>query len=410
MGTVCCRNSLEHIECEEHTLISERNEKERSNSEGKPPGSDQVEESLAPNGTKPVQAPLPEVATKTLGTAGLDGDAAERQKAYLKRKEARSKKRNEKQFAGQDPSAMLLKDGFLSNVPEVDTDIAYRYAFIVMGYATAKAVETACLSEVARGLPHAANADIVRAKDEPVEGAPDSPRERSQLLETAEATGAAYTSKVSKVAAKASRCLCPVPYPTGRADPNARLTLAKLVFSAYGYQQEPPECYSRLEASTCAAIFILVVDPENSQDPMDPFSEQMWAVERAVQAMRFKSRPEFRPVRAILLCRVGDKEPKDSWREQLDDFEQMNGQLWKFGLDRPISLTDGNELHAVFAQIASSRILRNGDDGDSDRSAEENMPLWATENTDKDDIEDMPSSTKSNASGGRKLMKALVGR
>jgi len=238
---------------------------------------------------------------------------------------------------------------------------------------------------------------------------PDSPRGRSQLLETAAADGAAYTGKVSKIAAKASRCLCPVPYPTGRADPNdARLKLAKLVFSAYSYQQEPPECYTRLEASTCAAVFILVVDPENSQDPMDPFAEQMWAVERAVQAMRFKSRPEFRPVRAIVLCSTGNKEPSDSWREQLDDFEQMNGQLWKFGLDRPISLTDGNELHGAFSQIASSRILKNDDDGDSNRSAEETMPLWTTENTEGGGFEDATSSKKSAASGS-KLMKSLAG-
>lgn len=412
MGAICCRNALEQIDGEEQ-VISGKNEKDGNVEETLKRAGKHAREgdkTSSPNGSCPtLEDQLPEVETRTLGTTGLDGDVAERQKAYLKRKEARSKKRSERQLAGQGPSAMLLKDGFLSNVPEVDTDIAYRYAFIVMGYATAKVVETACLSEVARGLPHAANADIVRAQDEPAEGV-DSPRGQSQLLEKAAQDGAAYSGKVSKVAAKASRCLCPVPYPTGRENPNSRLKLAKLVFSAYSYQQEPPECYSRLEASTCAAVFIVIVDPENSQDQLDAFAEQMWAVERAVQAMRFKSRPEFRPVRAVLLCRAGDQEPDDSWREQLEEFEQMNGQLWKFGADRPINLTDGNEIHAAFAQIASTRILKNenGDDGDSDRSAEDAMPLWATENTDKGDY-DESSTGKKSTGGGSKLMKSLAG-
>jgi len=400
MGSQCCRNVIDDIDKSgEHTLHSDysRGSAEDYDCEvastsaepgrflGKnagPPGLPVLDprplEAMKeePSDTQamkqriePSDTPLPEVPTRTLNANGLAGDVADRHKAFEKRKEARKKKRSEKNMAGQGPSAMLLKDGFLSNVPEVDTDIPYRYAFMVMGYFSDTICDATCLSEVARGLPHAANADLVREGNE----GPD-------LLSQSASAPASGTP----MSTKSSRCLCPVPYPTGRANDHDRLKLSKLVFSAYSYRQEPPECYSRLEASSCAIVFIIVVDPENSEDePMEPFVEQLWAYERALECMRLRSLPEFRPVRAIILCRVGEAPAEDQgnepWVGQLEEFEGVTtGSLWKFGHPRPISVQDGNNLHGAFAQIASTRILKNADGGDSDRS-EEGLCNWTTE-------------------------------
>jgi len=61
---------------------------------------------------------------------------------------------------------------------------------------------------------------------------------------------------------------------------------------------------------------------------------------------------------AVILCSFQDPNmghADESWAGQLADFEQLHGDMWKFG---PIYTEDGDAFHAAFAEMASVRINR----------------------------------------------------
>jgi len=373
---------------------------------------------------------LPEVSTKTLSDLRAEKGSSNSYEDYLRRKERRKNKRGSRQVdraSAQD---------FLSGVPEVDTDIPYRYSFLVLGTLATQAVESACNSEAAKSLPHAANADNMLALSETAEAVKQG---AGEIVEAAAGEPSSPPlspsdphSRKPRRPTAANRCLCPVPFPFGRTDQNERLKLAKLVFNHDRRWQgssweEPPECRSRLEASTTCMIFVLSVDSGS-----ESFTSQMQSVTDLLQLLRCRSSPELRPVRAMLLCRSGEQasvSEKDSdyaseesikggWRSELSEFEDIYGPMWKFG---PIDIQNGVELHSVFATIASERIQKNrkatGDNDVAEDEEEEDTlpPMWGEAECDEVvDAEPSQNTESASRSGPKKrlsqTLNGLLGR
>jgi len=166
--------------------------------------------------------------------------------------------------------------------------------------------------------------------------------------------------------------------PWGRTTSTARLKLAKLVFSPVTSAHDIPECTSKLEALSCALVFLVILDPLDD-DGIGPLQKQLQDIADILDDMRFRIRPEFRQTKAFVLCRMSEEAEAvdDSWHGALEDFESDYGAIWKFG---PIQIRDGDEFHAAFAKIASQRILKQqNSDEDSDVSVERPMPVYETE-------------------------------
>mmetsp|Transcript_24785 Transcript_24785/g.45453 ORF Transcript_24785/g.45453 Transcript_24785/m.45453 type:complete len:569 (-) Transcript_24785:168-1874(-) len=110
----------------------------------KPPAEDKEETGLSPTSA--------EVLAKMRENAALPPEAANetvwnRHKAFQERKRLKQEKRKLRARRGNS-----LRDGFLSNVPEVEADIQYRFNFIVMGIASEVVVTIVCGSEEAKEM------------------------------------------------------------------------------------------------------------------------------------------------------------------------------------------------------------------------------------------------------------------
>lgn len=335
-----------------------------------------------------------DVPTQTLASQDLQGAAAERQKAFLARKKSRQEKKKKTTSSINDD---LFQEQFLSNVPEVNADIAYRYTFFVSGSCGRKVVDAVCSSEAA-----ACRKSAVRMSES--DGVPTSPTGGAGTPAsgtTGEARGGSAPSK--ELVAQDLRCLCPVPYPADRTS-DERPKMAKLVFKLCKASQDPPECATRREAASTCLVTILVVDPNGEGE--NSFDVQLQGVEQAVQNMRFYSRPELSPVLAIMLCQSTKDGPVDeAWKAQLAQLESEYEELWKFG---PVHLWKQNELYSTFATIASERIQQNQNDAGDDDGFEqlEECPRWGSAEADYDDSEAADSSR----SGGSRNILGKFGR
>jgi len=106
-------------------------------------------DSIAERG--PEAKDTPQTGTLT----SVSGDLSERHQAYLARKARKEKKRKEgdtraARFTG---NSLLQKDGVLSNVPEFEADIQFRFAFVVVGTDTKNILEAVCACDEAK-FPH----------------------------------------------------------------------------------------------------------------------------------------------------------------------------------------------------------------------------------------------------------------
>lgn len=358
---------------------------------------------------------------------------------------------------------MMDRDGFLSNVPEVEADVQYRFSFIVAGAIAKKVVQSACESSAARALPHAdkdlanqgpatpavssalgngrlgedglgldggANGEGGAARElGPAvgktpslgsRGTPAQPRSDNQdggspgeVSSPTLATGGTMRKSTTPKGGKkpgahlTHRCLCPVPFPWGRAAATERLKLAKLVFQPLVSAQDIPICTSRLEATGSAVVFILVVDPGPDAEP---FEEQLFTLTMAVKDMRLRMPVGLRPKRAVVLVREGqapDPEAlgegeQEPWDESLEEFEKVHGALWKFGIP-PIDMKDADGLHAAFAKIASERIAKTqNNEADSDGSKEDELDnLYEAERAERSERDE---------DGGQQAVKSPIAK
>jgi hypothetical protein len=305
-------------------------------------------------------------------------DMEAKQAQYEKRKAERKAKRRAggsvSSSSSVKSSSTLDTHGFLSHLPEVNADIAYRFCFNIMGIVSLNIIEACCSHEVSKeqNLPFSPSA--MKKKEE------------------------------------AFRCFSHVPFPTtgsesgakryssnsGRLDP-AKFSsdvpkLCKLIFTPCKGARGMPVCRTRFDALSSAMVCVLVIDPVEGELS---FHEQLLQYERLVDQIRFRKKP-LRPARAILLCRHAG-EPSDpvatpkghlSWQARLEEYEMcMDENMWKFG---PVSLQTANGIHAAFATMASQRVFRGqdstGEESDGSQQSEP-PPLYEAEG-DLDTIED----------------------
>lgn len=342
----------------------------------------------------PISAAVPESllrAGSMDSPAASSTDMAARKAAYLERKKSRKESRARSQ------TSLIGQEGFLSNVPEVEADIDYRFTFSVVGAPALEIIKATCSSEAAHGVvPHADQ--LAQMTTSPggfglyqSEASRDSGAARS----SGGIDGPALTAAVSLRSSRrvltedqaGGRCLSAVDFSAlhqthqGNGTSKERLKLAKLIFHSVNWVQGVPPCTNRADALSNSVVFVLVVDPQKGEPT---FEEQLLQYERAVYELRARRRI-LRPARAILLhCRDKDSpqanpSSKDGWAKRLDEWEQGDGPVCKFG---PLDLRDPDAYHAVFARIASDRIVRSSrsDGGESDGSQESDAPpAWEAE-------------------------------
>lgn len=301
--------------------------------EGPPPGEQRRQES--PGGG--VAAALsPRISVMNNGENAVTDEMSQRQIAYERRRAA---KREAKRFRKNEIDG---KKGFLSNLPEVEADVPYRFNFIVS--ATGDYAETiagaACASNAAKSMP------VVGVDEEDHEEG-GSLRNASPGVEITDSQGVASLRRKDK---RALRCLCRL-VDTSEATREEKPRLAKLAFQPLSIPPHAvPLCQNRLEALNTALVFALIVDQEPAM-----LEAQLRQLTETVESLRARSRPKNRPVRAVLLCYTNAEERnrKDLWVEIMADYEQVHGDVWKFG---PIGMWEADGLHAVFTEIAACRI------------------------------------------------------
>jgi len=265
--------------------------------------------------------------------ADLDPSYAARHAAHQERKASRQAKKQ------QGPKSM----NFLSNLNEVEDDVAYRFNFTVVG----------------------------AVADQVVDG----------VVQSSEAVrlGGGVTPSASVRQTLGHRCLCQVTAPgveqvAGGA--YARATkVAKLALEARAFGQDVPIYETRQEALSAAIVYVLTIDTCREGDPAgeSDFQDQLEAFRCSVAGLRTNTRARLRPVKVVLLCcsRGSSAVPKSSleqWAVQLADFEQENGDLWKFG---PVSLESGDNLHATLAEMTSARIVHIQSGSDAAKPGED---------------------------------------
>mmetsp|Transcript_58942 Transcript_58942/g.140706 ORF Transcript_58942/g.140706 Transcript_58942/m.140706 type:complete len:403 (+) Transcript_58942:152-1360(+) len=328
------------------------------------PESADLDSPISLSGRKRLDSEDFRAASDASGDEAQDKDAKEAaalHAAYMERKKKAKENRARRAAAKQAGSALHTK-GFLSNLPEVNANIAYRFTITVVGDAAEQIVTAVCSAELAAKMNIPGTNYGV-----------DSP--------------------------EAYRCHAPVPYPPtavpshidGLPNPE-RFTsdvpkLARLLFTPASLRSNIPVYRTRFEALSSALVYIFVINP-GRQD--HDFHRQVLAYERAVSELHFRSKP-LRPARAVILCRRPEEQAEStaassssaaapearsdqrSWEAQLSDLEMVEDNLWKFG---PIDLSDVDTLHATFATIASKRILRGERSGgdESDGSQDSDAP------------------------------------
>jgi len=396
------------------------------------------------------------------GTGSLDQTSAAEQAAqkhanYMKRKQQR-KARRQKQ-AQTEGNAFIPRNGFLSNVPEMDVDIPYRFAFVVIGSFAHEMVEEICSCNEAlsyyTGLSSAFCVEDVEEIDAsehltavqefsstmdfseedslPVGGmvslsqslaghsslaisaSPTSSlaiiaSPRSSSIPLSAETCSPRSSPEQQLLSKSSssikvsepgtyRCICPVPYPWGKLNNKEGRKFAKLVFRPLVDKQRIPSFDSMLEASSTVIVFALHVDSVDGSPSLDQQLDNMLRVLR----LRRQSSREMRAKWAVILWTrfcddtVGISQEKwSSWMKQIEDFELVNGSMWRFDLIDVREIDKGDRLFAAFAKIASQRIYTNLnpcgecweseaslkqelDDRGSDATEEEDAPMYSAE-------------------------------
>lgn len=227
------------------------------------------------------------------------------------------------------------KDKFLSQLPEVEADIAYRFSFSIVGDSAERIAQSACYSHAALSLPGG------KVLSGPVQVNPNYSRDSS----------IGYS--------KFYRCLCPVSSPSPEGDPGGLSSgkdsppLAKLAFHVLGPGQDVPLCKNWLEASSTLLVFILILDKGGD---LEYLNIQLFDAARQADRCLAESSPP--PRCATLLCFEEGAEPSwqdRRWESCLQSFEQQHGWMCKVG---PLQMADADALHRAFAELASNRIIR----------------------------------------------------
>eukprot|EP00427_Karlodinium_veneficum_P056318 CAMPEP_0169419450 /NCGR_PEP_ID=MMETSP1017-20121227/64976_1 /TAXON_ID=342587 /ORGANISM="Karlodinium micrum, Strain CCMP2283" /LENGTH=445 /DNA_ID=CAMNT_0009528093 /DNA_START=89 /DNA_END=1422 /DNA_ORIENTATION=+ len=331
------------------------------------------------------------------GTGSLDQTSAAEQAAqkhanYMKRKQQR-KARRQKQ-AQTEGNAFIPRNGFLSNEPEMDV------CLIILACLRLSAVEDVEEIDASEHLTavqeFSSTMDFSEEDSLPVGGmvslsqslaghsslaisaSPTSSlaiiaSPRSSSIPLSAETCSPRSSPEQQLLSKSSssikvsepgtyRCICPVPYPWGKLNNKEGRKFAKLVFRPLVDKQRIPSFDSMLEASSTVIVFALHVDSVDGSPSLDQQLDNMLRVLR----LRRQSSREMRAKWAVILWTrfcddtVGISQEKwSSWMKQIEDFELVNGSMWRFDLIDVREIDKGDRLFAAFAKIASQRIYTN---------------------------------------------------
>ncbi|CAK0804398.1 unnamed protein product [Prorocentrum cordatum] len=308
------------------------------------------------------------------GAVGAGAAAAEEGRVEDARTAAYAARRDAKRRARKAAPLMAGRINFLSQVPEVEEDVQYRFTFPVLGEGSDAelVVQKVCGSAAASSLPRGLldREDSGELQDHPgaageASGAAGAGLEAVRM----HAWGAAVDESMGisrRQHPSAWRCLAVIENPLVARVPGMR-KLAKLVFHPMAFTQDVPKCSNRQETLSTTVVTLLRVDR-----PTLP--GQLAALGLSVEKMRHHSRARLRPVRAVVLCAAtgsaaaGGGAEADEWAVLLAEFEREHGELWKFG---PVAPEDGDALHAAFAEIASVRITGSRLEGAEEEDAEE---------------------------------------
>jgi len=278
--------------------------------------------------------------TQTLGlekTVIKDQNLTGRHAAYLDRKKKRQDSKRK-------------QEAFLSNVPEVDDDIQFRYNYHIVGPLSNEAVTAAC-DHANQVRVKSGNADLGdRRSLIPIPYPPVAAQEASKVIDV-------VFERVTSIHGVKSK-------------------YAKLAFNPMQFSDRVPMCKNRFEALETAIIFALHVDSEAEGES---YKEQLWAYEKAMFEFQ-TARAPLRPTRAILLLHTGPFEENEAkWRSAVEELEEIDGPVLYYG---PMEPSDGAGIHHVMASLASMRIQRLQQSGGADSHGShesEAPPLWEAE-------------------------------
>ncbi|CAJ1344677.1 unnamed protein product, partial [Effrenium voratum] len=239
-------------------------------------------------------------------------------------------------LAGQEGAS-----SFLSQVPEVENDVPFRFMFEVNGPKVDVVVRNACESIAALSLRDMDRESCSQSSHSKESG---EVKERDSLLSSKvfRSSSASFLPHV---------CLCEVPRETpaamGRQPSVSKLRLAKLSFRNLPYGKLTKACNSASDAENCCMVFMVFVDEE-----VAVFHDRMEEIEKAILHMTESIPPTRRPVPAVFLL---EKKRTDiaKWKQLLQDYEESKGVLLKYG---PMGLDDGNTIFEAFASLATRRI------------------------------------------------------
>ncbi|CAK0880472.1 unnamed protein product [Prorocentrum cordatum] len=243
---------------------------------------------------------------------------------------------------------------YLSDLPEVDEDIPYRISLVVLGMAANQVVQSACQSAAARSLA----AKSLPEKEEARGAEGDLLAELFSAATKATAVEERAVDEHWLLDAGEDRCLCKV-----SGGPSASVRLAKLVFTRVMPGADLPICASQSEAlSTIMVITLVVAGSVLGEDPAAAVHDQLRALKELIELLRTRFPTRLRPLRAVLLCRLGEAgSPPEvcqaharEWQGIVSEFEEENGRLWKFG---PVDPSDREDVHATFGQIAAAGVV-----------------------------------------------------
>mmetsp|Transcript_38898 Transcript_38898/g.70144 ORF Transcript_38898/g.70144 Transcript_38898/m.70144 type:complete len:406 (-) Transcript_38898:68-1285(-) len=272
----------------------------------KSPSSDGSPSTMSAISEKTMSSQDPEMAAKIL--------------AYKKRQVRKGKTGKKAGAAGS--------DGYLSELPEVDADVPYRFSFEVTGVNSEEVVAAACQSSVA--LMHKT----------PEENSLPSPLP-------------AFLSRSSSNLLQPFTCLGEVL----RDWSKGKQRLVKMGFRSYEPGKLPKASASSSEAASSCVVFMI------SAESSESLVEQLSAADEGVQHLKQSIPATRRPVVAVLLL---DAARKESIEVEVKEHEANCGQMLRFG---PFDPEDGDSIFEAFRQIADMRItaMENGF---------ENKALW----------------------------------
>jgi len=196
-------------------------------------------------------------------------------------------------------------------------------------------------------------------------------------------------SEVVTAAAVASKCeSCSISL-SGSFTPSDNITNVPLL--GPGVLIQPyldclPVCRSRAEALGTTLVYVLHVNPSQGQDT---FQEQLTKYSYVLDELRCQDR-RLRPSRAVVLVRTESHDSsfesqdgmdfyEGSWQDELEEFELVQGNIWKFGA---VSGNDVSGICDILETIALARRNRcevsSGYDSEGSNVSGPS-PLWEAE-------------------------------